>query len=249
MNATVHYSNHKAQPEQLMENRDRLVDMLAFSGHELNNTLTRLVLSVETLMRDTTLLLTEQQQHYIENVALNTRLLKSIANSYIALARLEDKSLQLNTTPLDPVCTIIEPLVKTYADIMWEQHQTCELRTSCTGVELYADSALLTSAFDNLLNNAIKYGEPGSQILITVDRNGSCLEVCFRNRAKEINAEVLGQMFNRFARGPNVKNQSGSGIGLYLVKRAVEAHSGSVQVETHLRGEVRFKVSLPVLNS
>lgn len=234
-----------ARCNSFRRNRNNLIDMLAFSGHELNNVLSRVLLNIEQMTREPDTALSERQTQALSNLSQNARLLRSIAQSYITLARLEGEAMIPNQTPLDIVTQILEPLVDGYAEILREQRQTCQIRASAVGLSLCADPALMTSVFDNLLNNAIKHGEHGSPILITTAQAGADLEVCFANRAPNLNPEAIPHLFERFTRGSNAGSRDGFGIGLYLVKRVVETHGGSVRVEATPHGEVKFTVRLP----
>ena len=220
--------------------------MLAFSGHEINNVLSRLLLNIELLSRDDQANRTDRHEQTIRNLNQNAQMLHSIAKSYIALARVTDQSPVNSMTTLEPVSQIIEPLVSSYSYTLAEHNLTVEIGSSdATGLSICADHSLMTSVFDNLLNNAIKYGEPGTHIQINLSQVGGNLEISFKNRAKEIDEDAIAHLFDRFSRGPNCRNKNGSGIGLYLVKQVVETHGGTVRAEVTPNDEVIFTVSIP----
>lgn len=238
--------SNQPQPDPSHDKHDRLVDLLAFSGHEINNVLTRLLLNIEWLSRDSDPHLNDRRQKVIRNLNENAVMLRSIARSYIALARVQDQSSVTNMVPLDPVSQLLEPVAACYAETLAQQELTLEIGSSdAIGLSICADHALMTSVFDNLLNNAIKYAEPGSHIQITLAQVRGRLEISFKNQAKDVNPEMIEYLFDRFSRGSNIENKSGSGIGLYLVRQVVEAHGGTVRAEAVPCSDVVFTVSLP----
>ena len=223
------------------------MDMLAFSGHEINNVLSRLLLNIELLSREDQANKTDRHERAIRNLNQNAQMLHSIAKSYIALARVTDQSRTVySMTTFEPVSQIIEPLVSSYSYTLAEHNLTVEIGSSdAKGLSICADHSLMTSVFDNLLNNAIKYGEPGTLIQITLSQVAGNIEISFKNHAQNIDEQAIAHLFDRFTRGPNIHNKNGSGIGLYLVKQVIETHGGTVRAEVTPNDEVIFTVSIP----
>ena len=110
--------------------------------------------------------------------------------------------------------------------------------------ELQLDQAAMADALENLLDNAIKYSPSGTEVSVVVEAREQqvCLEV--RDQGAGIEADDLPHIFDRFYRGR--QNAHGTGLGLSLVKAAVEAHGGTVTV-TSLPGRgSTFCLRLPV---
>src|SRR5262245_22991175 len=181
------YFSNQPQPDSENKDQDRLLDMLAFSGHEINNVLSRLLLNIELLSREDQTAQTDRHARAIRNLNQNAQMLHSIAKSYIALARVTDQSSVCSMSTLDPVSQILEPLASSYSYKLAEHNLTLEIGSAdATGISICADHSLMTSVFDNLLNNAIKYGEPGTHIQINLTQVGGNLEISFKNRANGI---------------------------------------------------------------
>src|SRR5262249_52750525 len=114
---------------------------------------------------------------------------------------------------------------------------------------LDADITRLAQVFANLLNNAAKYSEPGSRILLTAERQGSDAVVSVRDTGIGIPKEMLPRIFEMFTQADRSleRAQGGLGIGLTLVKRLVEMHGGSVAAHSDGRGRgSEFVVRLPI---
>jgi len=113
------------------------------------------------------------------------------------------------------------------------------------GLQIQADPTRLVQVFDNILNNARKYA-PDSPITITVDRQGDRIRIGIRDYGPGIPAEHLEKIFQRFYRVLD-QNTSvrGTGLGLYISRRIVQAHSGEIEAES-VEGEgTTFNILLP----
>ena len=114
---------------------------------------------------------------------------------------------------------------------------------------LDADPVRLAQIFGNLLNNAAKYSEDGGTISVEARREALEAVVTVSDTGDGIAREQMAQLFKMFYRGSHSarRNQSGLGIGLPLVRRLLEMHSGRIEVESEGRGKgSRFTVRLPL---
>ena len=109
-----------------------------------------------------------------------------------------------------------------------------------------ADSILLTVAFTNIIDNAIKYTPEGSEIDVLLNFDPSQICVVVADRGPGISPEETGFIFERFYRSSKSSHCPGAGLGLYLVKRIVELHDGSVITRAREGGGCEFVVSLPL---
>jgi signal transduction histidine kinase len=110
-------------------------------------------------------------------------------------------------------------------------------------VEGVWDPMRLDEIASNLLSNAIKYGA-GAPIEITVAKEGTMARLDVRDHGIGIKPEDRGRIFGRFERAVDVANYGGFGLGLYIVRQLVEAHGGTIEVESSHGGSC-FAVRLP----
>jgi signal transduction histidine kinase len=122
------------------------------------------------------------------------------------------------------------------ADRRWRMNVTVE------GVVL-ADEERLLAVLDALLENAVKYTVDGDSITVSAwsDRDAAMIEVA--DAGAGISRERIGRIFDRFERG----GKRGTGLGLAVVKAIVEAHDGTVTIDSELGEGARFRVRLPGL--
>jgi signal transduction histidine kinase len=108
-----------------------------------------------------------------------------------------------------------------------------------------ADEALLRHVVENLLSNAIKYSPRGSKVHFKVWRDECDLVLEIRDQGIGIPIADQARLFETFHRGSNVGAVSGNGLGLSIVKRAVDLHGGTLEVETEVGAGTQFTVRVP----
>jgi two-component system phosphate regulon sensor histidine kinase PhoR len=115
---------------------------------------------------------------------------------------------------------------------------------------IQADSRSMEEVFMNLLGNAINYSPDGGEVKISAVSHGDYLEVLVSDTGIGIDPEELPKIFDKFYRvkHPQTRQVIGTGLGLAIVKNLVEAHRGSVQVESQPGVGTTFKVLLPTVS-
>ena len=108
------------------------------------------------------------------------------------------------------------------------------------------DGEMLRRAFVNLLTNAVKYSAAGSRIDLALAGEGDGWRVSVADQGRGIPADKLPQLFTRYGRFPASRDYvEGIGLGLVIVKAVIDAHGGSIEVESEPGRGTRFVVSLP----
>jgi signal transduction histidine kinase len=113
-----------------------------------------------------------------------------------------------------------------------------------------ADQLHFRNALVNLIDNAIKYSNEPVLIKITCYKVGNNALFSVKDNGIGIPASHIGHIFNKFHRVPtgNVHNVKGTGLGLSYVKYVVEAHGGSVIVQSEMNAGSEFTISIPLIN-
>jgi two-component system OmpR family sensor kinase len=113
-------------------------------------------------------------------------------------------------------------------------------------IPMVGDVKLLFQVFSNLLSNAIKYSPGGGMIEVDAGIVADEVVVAIADRGIGIPAADLERLFERYHRGGNVSGIVGTGVGLYLVKVAVDLHGGSIEVNSKEGDGSRFRIRLPI---
>lgn len=111
------------------------------------------------------------------------------------------------------------------------------------------DKNRLHQVITNLLTNAIKFTPAGGSITLSVAPRAGCATVVVRDTGRGIPRQDISHVFERFWRGPGVRNTAGSGVGLAVVQELVSAHSGQVTVTSDEGEGARFVVTIPSADS
>jgi two-component system, OmpR family, sensor kinase len=115
-----------------------------------------------------------------------------------------------------------------------------------TPAPMVGDAKLLFQVFGNLLANAIKYSPGGGAIEVEAQFSADAVVVTVADRGLGIPSGDLSRLFERYHRGSNVSGIVGTGVGLYLVKMAVDLHKGSIEVKSKEGDGSRFVIRLPL---
>jgi two-component system phosphate regulon sensor histidine kinase PhoR len=110
------------------------------------------------------------------------------------------------------------------------------------------DRDAIRRVLNNLLSNAVKYSRAGTQIVVGVVEDQRSVVISVKDSGEGISPEHLSRVFDRFFRAPSARSQAipGTGLGLAIVHALVEAHDGTVDVESELGAGSVFTVRLPL---
>ncbi len=187
------------------------------------------------------------------HVAPNSGLFVSLQDEVLRLERLTDDLRALSES--DPSFVVLElasvdltAVVARAAAGLQPGAAASEIDLVVTGdpLELTADAGRLDQVVANLLTNAVKFTPPGGVVEAIVSRDGDSARLVVTDTGPGIPAAELPRVFDRFWRGDGAEHVGGTGVGLAVVQRLVEAHGGTVAVDNAPRGGARFTVRLPL---
>jgi PAS domain S-box-containing protein len=227
--------------KELSELKTNFVSMVS---HEFRTPLGVIMSAADVLDRYLDRLAPEQRREHLEMIFRSTRNLAQLVESVLLLGKVEDGRMQFTPRPLD--------LAKTCRELVDEMgsatSERCPIELEIgSGLEgAQGDSDLFRHIFSNLLGNAAKYSEPGVPVSFAVERCNGGAVFTVRDRGIGIPAEDQANLFKSFARGGNVGQRPGSGLGLLIVKRCTEQHGGTVQITSQVGTGTTVTVTLPV---
>jgi two-component system CheB/CheR fusion protein len=172
-----------------------------------------------------------------------------LLDDLLDVSRLSRGTLTLQRAPVS-LRSVVEHAMESTAPLLESQGQRLITDGLDVPLLLEADSARLVQVVGNLLNNAAKFGEPGSAIHLSVRREGDQAVIAVRDEGAGIPPEQIDQVFELFAQvdAPRDRAKGGLGIGLSLAKRLVAMHGGSIQAFSAGLGHgSTFTVRLPLL--
>lgn len=125
-----------------------------------------------------------------------------------------------------------------------EQNVVLSLSGDCPG--LLGDKSMLRRALSNLVSNAIDHTTQGKSVEVSLRSTDDKFLITIENCGKEIAAEQLPRIFDRFYQADPSRQRQGAGLGLAIVKSIIEVHNGSISA-TSDKGITRFEVKLPII--
>lgn len=218
---------------------------LAILAHELRNPLATIVSSLELLK---TQIQKSENHELIQNAQDHTKMIQRHLDDLLDTVRLSQGRFVLKKEPVQ-LSAIIRSAVASVNGYVDENGHTLQVHTpEDTSIELYVDPIRMKQIVINLLSNACKYTDPGGTIDLEVCIRNSTLEITVRDTGIGISEEELPFIFEPFRQlHPHPLRGTGLGIGLYITKRLVEMHNGTLLARnrTDMRGSV-FTVTMPI---
>jgi len=159
----------------------------------------------------------------------------------IEVAELDAGKRELKLEPIRPLQALTNARDR-YCDEAARKRIRVELRAYADLSTVKADRRALRSILDNLLANALRYTPDEGEILMAAEEVKDHVQFTVRDTGRGIEAERLSTIFDRF----NPMSESGSGLGLALVRRLVEQLGGQIAVESRLGHGTTFRFTLPV---
>jgi len=167
----------------------------------------------------------------------------SILKTLMDVTEAEAGMMNLQRQRID-LCDLLREVADLYEYVSEERKVgvRLELLEPC---EVFVDPNRMRQVFANLLDNALKYTEPGGRVTITTRNEAAQVVVVFHDTGIGIPAEEQDRIWARLFRGDKSRSQRGLGLGLSLVKAVVEAHQGQVSVSSRVGEGAEFMVMLP----
>lgn len=240
-------TEQRAAEEALKEAHRRKDEFLAMLAHELRGPLAPLCNMLEVMKRADGAgdLLRQSRDTMERQLGQMVRLVDDLLDvSRISRGRIELKRQRVE------LASVVYQAVEANCPLAESAQQEVTVTLPAAPIHVCGDPVRLTQVFGNLLNNACKYTPPGGKIWLTAERQGSDVVVRVRDTGVGISSEKLSSVFEMFSQVESSleRSQGGLGIGLSLVRRLVEMHEGSVEVQSDGPGcGSEFVVRLPVL--
>jgi len=221
-------------------------DFVANVSHELKTPITSIKGFIETL-RDGAIRRPAEAEKFLEIVAKQADRMNSIIEDLLLLSRVEQDTREAKVV-------LERAPVK---GVILEAVQVCEPKAHARDIRITVNCpdgliarinpALLEQAIINLVDNAIKYSEPGRPVDVGAEERGAEVIISVRDKGSGIEPEHLPRIFERFYRIDKARSRKlgGTGLGLSIVKHIVQAHEGTVDVESTPGAGSTFSIHLP----
>jgi signal transduction histidine kinase len=193
--------------------------------------------------------LSSDQKEMLDAVGKNSERILDLVNNILDISRIEDGRLTIVQQPVD-VHSAIEQALAVVKPMAESKHISVNIDLQPGLPDLYADPKRVTQILTNLLSNAVKYTpNTGAVSVKAAQQDGTgMVQVRVCDNGIGIPPDQLPNIFDRFSRVERAETQHtvGTGLGLSIAKGLVEAHGGSIWVESEEGRGTTFSLTLPV---
>ncbi len=240
---TSDLTERRALEQQLRDANKQKDRFLATLAHELRNPLAPIRYATRLLRPEVPAQMAADAGRMIDRqLAHMARLLDDLLD----VSRITRGVLEVRNDALD-LRTVLRQTVEAARPLAAAVEHRLDLELPEEVLPVLGDEIRLIQVVGNLINNAIKYTNPGGQIWVSASQHSSQLAIIVRDNGRGIAPEMLSHVFDLFAQGePGARAQTGLGIGLALARQIVELHGGTI--DAHSEGVGRgsqFRILLP----
>lgn len=231
--------------------KDRMVDMkrtdmINIIVHELKNPITGVV-GLSKLMIDNTSMSQDEMQELLKEVYLSGERMNDLVNRFLDVQRLEYGRIPVEFLDVD-LFQVVNDVKSVSNSLLTEKNLKITIMANGTSFVVKGSKDLLFDAVQNLVSNAIKYGDSDRTIEIELNENEANIEVSVTDYGFGINLEDQKKVFDKFYRvRSNIKSarEKGTGLGLAYVKEIINKHNGEILLESNNKIGSRFTIVLP----
>lgn len=216
-------------------------ELVTHVAHELRNSISPLDLRLHAIKRRAVDEARSKDVEDIDKAQRNLRRLLTLISEILDVARVDQGMFQLELRPVS-----IGALVEEVAELLSTPQQTIEVRIA-EELIILADASRLRHCMENILANAVKHSPRGAPVTVNISReptrDGEWTRIEIIDDGPGVPLDLLPRLFERYATD---HAHGGLGLGLYLARRIVDLHAGTIDVDVAPGRGARFVVRLPL---
>jgi signal transduction histidine kinase len=234
------------QNKMLLEVEEMKTNFLQLVTHDLKTPVARIQGLTESLKRSLNEKLTTRDQEMMNHILLANEDLNHFISALLELTKIDNQGVRVLLAAKD-INQLLETILLKHR--FSAQAKGIQIVTNFEPMfPIKFDANLIGKVLSNLIDNAVKYSPDNTQLTIETREVDSYVEVVIQDQGIGIPDEELPNLFSRFFRVKNDTTQKvkGTGLGLYLSKYFIEAHQGSIEVESEPGLGTKFTIRLPI---
>lgn len=225
-------------------------EFVSIAAHQLRTPLTGIRWSYQTILDRDAASLTQEQRRLLESGLGATMRMIDLVNDLLSVARIEEGrfGIRLRTQSITP---LLEQMAARYTGFGKEKgiKFLLVLPDGEAVPDLAFDEERIEFVLDNLMDNALKYTEPGGTVTVRALRESDRVRIEVQDTGVGIPPTQLSRVFTKFFRADNAirLHTSGTGLGLYVAKNIIEKHDGVIEVTSKEGTGSTFAFTLPIV--
>ena len=227
----------RAVNERMKSERLR-TELITNVSHDIKTPLTSIVNYVDLLGKEEPE--NEKMREYIEVLSRQSARLKKLIDDLIEASKASTGNLNVNLQRCE-LGVLLDQTAGEYGERLSKAGLELVLTKPEEPVIIMADGRHMWRVFDNLMNNACKYAQPGTRVYLTLNRVGDRANIIFRNISRTMLNISGDELMERFVRGDSSRNTEGSGLGLSIARSLIQLQGGDMELT--LDGDL-FKVTI-----
>jgi signal transduction histidine kinase len=228
-----------AELAHLNKEKNRFLGMAA---HDLRNPLYSIMLHSEFLLNEGQ---SQENHEFLEVIRDSSEFMARLIDDLLDVTKIESGQLQLDYVPLDLPRLVERNVIRN--QILAAKKQVEISLNAAPLPTVVADSPKIEQVLNNLLGNALKFSEPGSQIEVRLSREAENFQLSIKDEGPGMSVDEQSKLFKPFQRGhAGTQGEMSTGLGLVIVKRIVEGHGGKLWLESQVGAGTTFFVSIPL---
>jgi len=243
---TTDINDQKKMELELRAISERKDEFLAMLGHELRNPLAALNTSYEVLTRPGAS--GKKNEKAFQLLGDQIRHLTRLVDDTLDISRLTSGKLRLIKCPVE-INQLVLDCCENYQDQVAQKELTLSAISLESEVWVDGDDVRITQCLTNLLNNSVKFTDPGGSIVIKLEVEGSMVNIEVRDTGVGMTQPEMDRIFEPFEQGKGAQRLStaGLGLGLAVIEKLVGLHGGTITGTSPGKGQgAAFTVSLPI---
>ena len=219
---------HAQKEAAVLKEKQQIKELISNISHQTRTPVANIKLYMEFLQEEP---LSEQGREFLAHLCSQVEKLDFLLQSMVKMSRLETGTIQIKKERSNLNETIAGALGEIVPAAARKQ---LTLSVSCDeGLNIIHDRKWTEEAIFNVLDNAVKYTAPEGSITVTVVPLEIYTRISIKDTGRGIPLERQAEIFSRFYREPEIHDQSGIGIGLYLTRKILELQDGYIEVRSH----------------
>ncbi len=222
-------------------------DFISIVSHELRTPLTAIKGFLSMILKQDFGELADKQFHYLSRVYQSNQRMIDLVEDLLDVSYIESGKINLTINPVS-MENVLSEVVSELGGKGAANQILIKVKRSKRLPLVLADETRLHQILLNLVDNAIKYSMPGTEVEIDFTVHGDELITTIADRGVGITKNQLDRLFTKFGRiyNPMSVQAGGSGLGLYIVKNLIESHGGRIWVTSHEGQGSKFRFTLPI---